>query len=72
MGDDLTSGLDPEREYLFATKPDDPEMRESVNTWVWDDGAAFEHRCLPSFPFRRRGIDLVDPVQAIGFAVMRT
>ena len=31
-------GLDPEREYVFASKPDDPEMRESVNVWIWDDG----------------------------------
>ena len=38
MAVDLTGGLDPEREYLFATKPDDPEMRESVNVWVWDNG----------------------------------
>ena len=41
MSVDLTGGLDAEREYLFATKPDDPEMRESVNVWVWDDGDAF-------------------------------
>ena len=34
---DLTGGLDEEREFVFATQPDDPEMRESVNVWVWDD-----------------------------------
>jgi hypothetical protein len=41
MGIDLTGGLDAEREYVFATRPDDPEMRESVNTWVWDQGTEF-------------------------------
>jgi hypothetical protein len=35
---DLSGGLDPEREHVFATQPDDPEMRESVNIWAWDDG----------------------------------
>ncbi len=35
---DLTGGLDEEREFVFATQPGDPEMRESVNVWVWDDG----------------------------------
>jgi hypothetical protein len=37
-GVDLTGGLDPGREFVFAEQPDDPEMRESVNMWVWDDG----------------------------------
>jgi hypothetical protein len=37
---DLTGGLDESREFLFAARPDDPEMRESVNMWLWDDGAA--------------------------------
>jgi hypothetical protein len=41
MAVDLTGGLDVEREYLFAERPADPEMRESVNVWVWDDGDAF-------------------------------
>jgi hypothetical protein len=38
---DLTGGLSDDREYVFATQPDDPEMRESVNVWVWDKGTAF-------------------------------
>lgn len=41
MAIDLTGGLDPEREYVFASQPEDPEMRESVNVWVWDDGVEF-------------------------------
>jgi hypothetical protein len=35
---DLTGGLAPERELVFPTQPDDPELRESVNAWVWDAG----------------------------------
>ena len=38
---DLTGGLSDDREYVFATQPDDPEMRESVNVWVWDNGTEF-------------------------------
>jgi hypothetical protein len=38
MATDLTGGLGDDREYVFATQPDDPEMRESVNAWIWDDG----------------------------------
>ena len=34
---DLTGGIDPAREYVFAERPDDPEMRESVSFWVSDD-----------------------------------
>jgi hypothetical protein len=41
MAIDYTGGLDEEREFVFATQPDDPEMRESVNTWVWDQGTEF-------------------------------
>lgn len=36
MATDLTGGLGDEREYVFATQPADPEMRESVNVWLWD------------------------------------
>src|SRR5262245_19775442 len=35
MAIDLTGGLSDDREYVFATQPDNPEMRESVNVWVW-------------------------------------
>jgi hypothetical protein len=35
---DLTGGQPDEREQVFATQPDDPEMRESVNAWIWDSG----------------------------------
>jgi len=36
MGIDLSGGLADAREFVFAEQPDDPEMRESVNVWVWD------------------------------------
>lgn len=38
MAVDVTGGIDPAREFVFPAQPDDPEMRESVNAWVWDDG----------------------------------
>jgi hypothetical protein len=40
MAIDLTGGLDPVREYLFAQRPDNPEMRDSVSFWVFDDRGA--------------------------------
>ncbi|HEY7107254.1 MAG TPA: hypothetical protein VH986_12675 [Acidimicrobiia bacterium] len=41
MAVDLSGGLGDEREYVFASQPDDPEMRESVNAWIWDNGTEF-------------------------------
>lgn len=38
---DLTGGLSGELEYVFTEQPDDPEMRESVNAWIWDEGLEF-------------------------------
>jgi hypothetical protein len=38
MAVDLTGGIGDDREYVFAAQPDDPEMRESVNAWIWDGG----------------------------------
>ena len=37
MAIDLTGGIDPAREYMFAERPNDPEMRDSVSFWVFDD-----------------------------------
>jgi len=37
MAIDLTGGIDPAREYMFADRPSDPEMRDSVSFWVFDD-----------------------------------
>jgi hypothetical protein len=37
MAIDLTGGIDPAREFVFAQRPEDPEMRESVSFWVSDD-----------------------------------
>jgi hypothetical protein len=34
---DLSGGIDPAREYMFAERPADPEMRDSVSFWVFDD-----------------------------------
>jgi hypothetical protein len=38
---DLTGGWGHEREFVWARQPDDPEARESVNAWIWDDSGAF-------------------------------
>lgn len=37
MAIDLTGGIDPRRELMFARRPDNPEMRDSVSFWVFDD-----------------------------------
>lgn len=38
---DLTGGLAEEWEHVWAKQPDDPELRESVNAWIWDDSETF-------------------------------
>jgi len=38
---DLTGGFGDELEFVFAQQPDDPDMRESVNAWVWDERSDF-------------------------------
>jgi hypothetical protein len=35
---DLSGGLSEDLEYVFSEQPADPEMRESVNAWIWDAG----------------------------------
>ncbi|MGV0698885.1 hypothetical protein [Mycolicibacter sinensis] len=40
MAIDLTGGIDPAREYVFAERPEDPEMRDSVSFWTVDDRGA--------------------------------
>ena len=35
---DLTGGIEREREYVFAERPDDPEIRDSASFWVVDGG----------------------------------
>ena len=37
MAIDLTGGIDPAREFMFAERPANPEMRDSVSFWVFDD-----------------------------------
>ena len=38
---DFTGGWSEAREFVLPAQPDDPEMRESVNAWIWDDGVEF-------------------------------
>ena len=38
MAIDLSGGFDESLGLVWAAKPEDPEMRESVNAWIWDDG----------------------------------
>ena len=34
---DLTGGIDASREYVLASRPENPEMRDSVSFWTVDD-----------------------------------
>jgi prepilin-type processing-associated H-X9-DG protein len=38
---DVTGGLREDWEYVWAHQPEDPEARESVNAWIWDDSGGF-------------------------------
>ena len=44
MAIDLTSGLSDRREYVFAERPDTPEMRDAVNVWLEETRGAFGMR----------------------------
>jgi hypothetical protein len=41
MAIDLTGGLSEDWEYVWASQPENPESRESVNAWIWDDSGDF-------------------------------
>ena len=38
MAVDLTGGIDPSRELMFASAPENPEMRDSASFWIFDEG----------------------------------
>lgn len=38
---DVTGGLREDWEYVWDRQPEDPEARESVNAWIWDDSGTF-------------------------------
>ena len=40
MAIDLTGGLDDAKEHVFAQRPDNPDMRDSVSMWISDDRGA--------------------------------
>jgi hypothetical protein len=40
MAIDVTGGFDETLGLVWATQPDDPELRESVNAWIWSDDAS--------------------------------
>jgi hypothetical protein len=46
MAMDLSGGLPLSREHVFASRPDNPEMRDAINMWVSDDRGVFG---LPRF-----------------------
>ncbi len=41
MSIDLTGGFGEELEDVFVEQPDEPEMHESMNAWIWDEGVGF-------------------------------
>jgi hypothetical protein len=39
--DDFTSGLAPDKDWVFPGRPAEPEMRESVSVWLYEENGAF-------------------------------
>lgn len=39
--DQLRNGLSLEKDLVFATKPENPEMRESTSIWMFDEEGRF-------------------------------
>jgi hypothetical protein len=50
---DLTGGLQPEQDYVFATAPTDPEMRQGMSLWISNDDPD------AGFGFPRLGLEAV-------------
>lgn len=48
---DWTGGLEPEIDWMLPGRPDDPEMRESVSVWLFEENG--------TFAFPRMGIEAV-------------
>jgi hypothetical protein len=44
MAWELTGGLDNSREYVFAERPDNPEIRDAVNVWIESEDGSFGMR----------------------------
>ena len=38
---DISGGLEPNKDLVFADKPSDPQMRESASMWLFDETGAF-------------------------------
>ena len=41
LSNHYTGGLAPEQDLVLAQCPDNPEMRESVSVWLFEDSGAF-------------------------------
>jgi hypothetical protein len=39
--DIMTGGLTPDHDFVFAEKPNDPDMRESTSVWLYEETGAF-------------------------------
>mgnify|MGYP000732865186 CR=1 FL=1 len=48
---DWTGGLPTDIDYMFPSRPADPEMRESASVWVYEDNG--------EFGFPRNGIEAI-------------
>lgn len=38
---DWTGGLEPDIDFMFPTRPEDPEMRESASVWIFEENGEF-------------------------------
>lgn len=41
MTENWTGGLEPELDFMFPSRPEDPEMRESASIWLFEENGAF-------------------------------
>jgi hypothetical protein len=41
LSNEMSGGLKPEQDLVFPSKPDDPEMRESISVWMFDEKGRF-------------------------------
>lgn len=53
MKTDLTGGLQPEQDYAFGARPENPDMRQGMSLWISNDDPD------PGFGFPRLGLEAV-------------
>jgi len=62
---EISGGLTPDRELVFAHRPENPDMRESTSVWLYEENGAF---ALPRFGIEAQASAWDNPLYQVNFA----